>query len=180
MKYSPKLICLVAFVCLVVYNHFDYLATAIPGQSAAKAAGGQEGAAGKQTLPGKMVFDDLERKFTAYAGDKGKAPFDHAQHARIKGDTCALCHHTNSEKLTEKMEEPVSKCAVCHKAEEGVSELEGTREGKTFKGKKAMNSEDAFHGGPRGEETIVGCIGCHKERNIDPKRCNNCHTGENQ
>ncbi len=144
-----------------------------------QAAGGQGGGA-KQTLPGKMVFDDLEKKFTIYAGDKGKAPFDHAQHVRVKEDKCVTCHHTNSTKLTEAMEEPVAKCSVCHKLEETVSQVEGTREGQTFKGKKSMNSEDAFHGGPRGSETIVGCIGCHKERDIQPKTCNRCHSGLDQ
>ncbi len=173
MKPVKILLSLMIIVCFTANSYTRHHAAALFGND----NGGQSGE--KQTLPGKMVFDDPGRKFTAFAGDKGKAPFDHAQHARVKGDTCGLCHHTNSEKLTEKMEEPVPKCAACHKAEESVSELEGTRAGKTFKGKKAMNSEDAFHGGPRGEETIVGCIGCHKERNIDPKRCNNCHIGEN-
>jgi hypothetical protein len=47
MKRSPKLICLLAFVCFVVNIHFDHRAATISGQ----AAGGQEGA-GKQSLPG--------------------------------------------------------------------------------------------------------------------------------
>ncbi len=56
------------------------------------------GAQSKQTLPGKMVFDDEEKKFTIYAGDKGKSAFDHEQH--VAKDSCLTCHHTNSEKLT--------------------------------------------------------------------------------
>ncbi len=53
------------------------------------------------------------------------------------------------------------KCSMCHKAGEGTCAVEGTREGQTFKGKTAMKSEDAFHG----KGTLIGCIGCHKQRN---------------
>src|SRR2546430_11579667 len=81
----------------------------------------------KQAVPSKMVFDDPERKFTIYAGDKGKASFDHQQHAAK--DSCVTCHHTNSEKLTKALEQPVIKCATCHKAEEEVCAVEGSREG---------------------------------------------------
>lgn len=129
--------------------------------------------AAKQTLPGKMVFDD-PGKYTEYAGDKGQTEFDHAQHAAK--DSCVICHHTNTEKLTAALEQPISKCSVCHKAEDTDCAIEGSREGKTFKGKKAMRAEDAFHGGPRpGPYSLVGCIGCHQERDIKPKTCTTCH-----
>jgi hypothetical protein len=123
----------------------------------------------KQTLPGKMVFDDPAHNFTVNAGDKGVAPFDHAPHAAK--DTCVTCHHTNSEKLTSALEQPVMRCAVCHKAKEETCSVEGSREGKTFKGRMAAKSEDAFHG----KDSIVGCIGCHKERDQIPKACATCH-----
>lgn len=176
MKIAATLIYLLVILCFTIQDHFDHRAAETQGQP----AGEQTAGAQKQTLPGKMVFDDQARNFTIYAGDKGKTPFDHAQHVAVKEDKCVTCHHTNSEKLTAAMEETVSKCAACHKREETVCELEGTRAGMTFKGKKAMNSEDAFHGGPRGSETIIGCIGCHKERDIRPKTCNQCHSGQDR
>ena len=115
----------------------------------------------KQTLPDKMVFDDKKNKFTMYAGDEGLSPFDHAQHVKAEKDSCVICHHTNSEKLTKAIEKPVMKCCTCHKADEQVCTDEGTREGQTFKGKSALNSKEAFHG----KNSLVGCIGCHKQRN---------------
>ncbi|MDQ3010200.1 MAG: cytochrome c family protein [Acidobacteriota bacterium] len=129
--------------------------------------------AAKQTLPGKLVFDDPGKR-TEYASDKGKTDFDHAQHAAK--DSCVICHHTNTEKLTAAVEQAVQKCTACHKQEETVCQTEGSREGKMFKGKKAMSAEDAFHGGARpGPYSLVGCIGCHQERDIKPKTCTTCH-----
>jgi len=132
-------------------------------------ADGTSGLQSKQSLPGKMVFDDEEKKFTIYAGDKGKSAFDHEQH--VAKDSCVTCHHTNSEKLTKALEKPVMKCSACHKADDGVCADEGTREGKTFKGKTAIKSKEAFHG----NGSLVGCIGCHKERGQNPSECTDCH-----
>jgi hypothetical protein len=126
-----------------------------------------------KTMPAFIVLDNPEKKMSEHAGDKGKTPFDHDQH--VAKDSCVTCHHTNSEKLTKAVEEDVLRCTVCHKAEDTEkSELEGTREGKTFKGKFAMNAKDAYHG----DSSIVGCIGCHREKEIEPIGCNTCHTGE--
>jgi|GEM_PF-275419 len=137
----------------------------------ATAAGEDPSAQAKQTLPGKMVFDnpDPKNKYTIYAGDKGKVDFDHEQHA--KKDTCVTCHHTNSEKLTRAIEQPVMKCTTCHKAKEEVNQLEGSREGVPFKGRSASSSKDAFHG----DKSLVGCIGCHKAREQEPSGCTTCH-----
>jgi len=135
------------------------------------AAGNKGGAQEKQKLPGKMVLDDPGQKMTIFAGDKGKTPFDHEQHSAK--DSCVTCHHTNTEKLTKAIEQPVQKCATCHKADEEVCTVEGTREGKTFKGKTALSSKEAFHG----KDSLVGCIGCHNARNQEPKKCNDCHSG---
>src|SRR5262249_10340522 len=127
----------------------------------------------KQNLPGKMVFDDLARKFTIYAGEKGKASFDHDQH--VRKDSCATCHHTNSDKLTRALEQSVSKCSTCHKAEDSDCTVEGLRGDKKFIGKLAIKSEDAFHG--RGSQ--IGCIGCHTTRGQYPIKCGDCHSGGN-
>lgn len=147
-------------------------------------ADGRSESQSKQTLPGKMVFDDKENKFTIFAGDEGKSPFDHAQHVKAEKDSCVICHHTNSETLTKALEKPVAKCSACHKAEDETCAVEGTREGQVFKGKTAMKSKEAFHG----RKSLIGCIGCHKQRNeenreqIESKRqralivgCDECH-----
>lgn len=126
----------------------------------------------KATMPDFIVLDDAEHMRSEFAGDTGKTPFDHDQH--VKKDSCVTCHHTNSKKLTAAMEEDVQKCATCHKATAGPSELEGTNEDKKFKGKEAMDSENAFHG----KDSLVGCIGCHQKRTIEPVACKKCHTGE--
>jgi hypothetical protein len=137
--------------------------------SAARLETAASSAQEKQSLPGKMVLDDPEHKMTVNAGDKGKTPFDHAQHSAK--DKCVTCHHTNTEKLTSAIEQPVMKCAVCHKKDESTCQVEGTREGKTFKGKTAQSSEEAFHG----KESLVGCIGCHKQKEQNPRTCTQCH-----
>lgn len=136
----------------------------------------------KQTLPGKLVFDDSEKHYTIFAGEKGKVDFDHAQH--VAKDSCVTCHHTNSDSLSKAIEEPVARCTACHKMEDGKSELEGRRKDKTFKGKDAVKSEDAFHG----KGSLIGCIGCHQTRLNDAgtseeikaklekvKGCTTCH-----
>ncbi len=164
MKAAFVLTCLFAF-CLLAINGLPALSSQEPKPMAAK-----------QTLPGKMVFDE-PGKYTEFAGDKGKTDFDHAKHAAK--DACVVCHHTNIEKLTAAMEQPVAKCTVCHKLDDGVCAIEGSREGKTFKGKNAIRAEDAFHGGARpGPYSLVGCIGCHQERDIPPKTCTTCHQKE--
>ncbi|MEW6730623.1 MAG: cytochrome c3 family protein [Acidobacteriota bacterium] len=133
-----------------------------------------------KTMPGKLMLDDPENKMTQFAGDFGKAPFDHDQHVKAKPvsgegtqEKCVTCHHTNTTKLTEAVEEEVQKCGVCHKAEETTNEIEGTHEEKKFKGKTAINSEEAFHG----KDSDVGCIGCHKKIGQEPTKCKECHNG---
>jgi hypothetical protein len=129
-----------------------------------------------QKLPGKMVLDDPVSKTTVYSGDKGKAEFDHDQH--VAKDACVTCHHTNSEKLTKALEQPVMKCATCHKAEDDICTVEDSREGMTFKGKMAWKSEFAFHGKDRpvSKTSIIGCIGCHEQRNQNLTSCGRCHS----
>jgi hypothetical protein len=140
----------------------------------------QPGAATKasKTMPTLVVMDDPDKKNTEFAGDYGKAPFDHDQHIAYSSytpqDSCVVCHHTNAKTLTKAVEEEVLKCGACHKAEETTNELEGTNEDKKFKGLKAISSEEAFHG----KESLIGCIGCHKERDKKPTSCKECHTGE--
>lgn len=141
----------------------------------------QSGAAvkpGSKTMPTKMVLDDPEAKVSEFAGDKGKTPFDHDQH--VAKDSCVTCHHTNTKKLTKAVEEEVRKCTECHKADDSVTDLEGTNEDFKFKGKNALNSKDAYHGS--GNETndntkLAGCITCHKARDQKPIGCNDCHNG---
>lgn len=164
MKLAVTLMYLLAFSLL---SGLSYFTTDAPSDPNGVAVGAQE----KQTLPGKLVLDDPEKKMSEFAGDRGKTPFDHEQH--VGKDTCVTCHHTNSEKLTKAMEEAVPKCTACHKADDGPAPIEGTREGMTFKGKTAINAKDAYHG----NDSIVGCIGCHKERSISPTRCAECHSG---
>jgi hypothetical protein len=140
----------------------------LPSTSAAKPA---------QTMPKMIVLDDTEKKNSQYAGfesDKGKTPFDHDQHV-AKETSCAICHHTNSTKLTEKLEEEVLKCSVCHTAEDDIeTKAESLNPDERFKkGTKARNIKSAFHG----DGSIVGCIGCHRERDKNPTGCNDCHTG---
>lgn len=129
-----------------------------------------------KTMPKLLVLDDPANKVSEYAGDKGKTPFDHEQHIKYSQyqpqDKCVVCHHTNSKNLTEAVEEDVLKCSVCHKGEETTNEIEGTNEDKKFKGLAAINAEDAYHG----NDSVIGCIGCHKERDIEPKGCKECHT----
>jgi hypothetical protein len=170
MKAAFVLVCSFVF-CLLTINGLPALTRQEP-KPAEKKPDAQSPAA-KQTLPGKMFFDD-PGNYTEYAGDKGKTDFDHAQH--VAKDACVVCHHTNLEKLTAALEEPVAKCTACHKQDETECQIEGSREGKTFKGKKAMNAKDAFHGGAiPGPYSLVGCIGCHQERDIRTKTCTTCH-----
>jgi hypothetical protein len=130
----------------------------------------------KQELPKLMILDDPDKKKTEFAGDKGKTPFDHDQHIAYSTwqpqDKCVVCHHTNTNKLTEALEEEVTKCGVCHKLEETICDIEGTNEDKKFKGLTAIKSEEAFHG----DESVIGCIGCHKQRSKEPIGCKQCHT----
>lgn len=131
---------------------------------------------GSRTMPGKLTLDDPDKGVTEFAGDKGKVPFDHDQHAAL--DTCVTCHHTNSKKLTKAVEEDVQKCVLCHKDEEKPCEFEGTNEDAKFKGKDAPDSQTAYHGKGSG---LVGCIDCHKTRKDKfPKaaaviKCAECH-----
>lgn len=126
----------------------------------------------KQALPLLLVLDDLENKNTRFSGDYGKAPFDHDQH--VAKDSCVTCHHTNSSKLSSAMEEPVLKCGECHQDEDRTNDIEGTNETKKFKGAKAINSKEAFHG----KGSLVGCMGCHDKKKIEPfgNQCSACHT----
>ena len=130
-----------------------------------------------KTMPTKMTLDDPDKKVSAFAGDKGKAPFDHDQH--VAKDTCVTCHHTNTTKLTKAVEEEVRKCSECHKADDGTNDLEGTNEDNKFKGKSAVNSKDAYHGTGSDNKNmaLAGCINCHKVRSQKPTGCNDCHNG---
>ncbi|MCS6886227.1 MAG: cytochrome c3 family protein [Acidobacteriota bacterium] len=134
-----------------------------------------------QTMPGKMVFDDPENHNSPYAGDYGKVDFDHDQHVKARPasgggekESCVTCHHTNSSKLTEALEEEVPKCTACHTDTEGPSPLEGTNESKKFKGLTAIIAEEAFHG----KGSNVGCIGCHQTLDQSPKSCKECHKSD--
>src|SRR5262249_19223251 len=81
-----------------------------------------------------------------------------------------------SKNLTKAVEEEVRKCTDCHKADDSPNSIEGTNEDKKFAGKDAINSKDAYHG----NGSLVGCIGCHKERGIEPNSCNSCHNGKDK
>lgn len=126
-----------------------------------------------QVLPGILVLDDTEKPNSIFAGDKGKTPFDHNQHISKRADiSCVTCHHTNSKNLTVALEDNVAKCSTCHLADDSPCQIEGTNEDKKFKGKTAINAKDAYHG----NDNLVGCIGCHQERKIEPTSCKSCHT----
>lgn len=128
-----------------------------------------------RSLPSIIVLDDPNIPNSAFAGDKGKTPFDHNQHISERAKiTCVTCHHTNSNTLTVKLEEDVLKCAVCHQADDTTCTIEGTNENNKFKGKLAINAKEAYHG--QGEKDDAGCISCHKSRNIEPTSCTTCHT----
>jgi Class III cytochrome C family len=163
-KNIAKIACSLAFIVLAIVSFWSQ-------QSKVSAKP-------KQELPKLMILDDPDKKKTEFAGDKGKTPFDHDQHIAYSSwqpqDKCVVCHHTNTNKLTEAIEEEVLKCGVCHKLEETTCEIEGTNEDKKFKGLKSINSEEAFHG----KDSLIGCIGCHKERSKEPVGCKECHNGE--
>jgi hypothetical protein len=147
------------------------------------------GAAAKpftKVIPAIVVMDNPEKKQSENAGDYGKAPFDHVQHENYKEhspqDKCVVCHHTNKETLVRSADgsasEEVDKCQKCHKAEDTTCEFDNitlgtTNAGKSTKGLNAIRSEEAFHG----KEYLIGCIGCHKERDKKPTSCKECHTG---
>ncbi|MBL8152068.1 MAG: cytochrome c3 family protein [Blastocatellia bacterium] len=146
-------------------------------------------AAMSKTMPGKMVLDDPDKQVTEFAGDYGKVPFDHQQHVDAKPvsgqgakESCVTCHHTNTKKLTEAVEEDVLKCTVCHKGEETTNEIDGTNEDKKFKGLKSVNSEEAYHGNKKQVDhpntANAGCIACHNTMDQKPKSCKECHNGK--
>ncbi|MEW6737261.1 MAG: cytochrome c3 family protein [Acidobacteriota bacterium] len=168
---------IVKWTLVIVFAVVSLATFAVPWPELAKAA-----KPGK-TMPGLLVLDDEEKKVSEFAGSKGKTPFDHDQHIAYNSyspqDGCVVCHHTNSKNLTKAVEEEVQKCTVCHKGAETDCEIEGTNEDKKFKGKKSPSAEDAYHGkNSAGENSVIGCIGCHKERNIEPSGCSTCHNGE--
>jgi hypothetical protein len=139
----------------------------LPGATAARPA---------QAMPKVIVLDDKENhnsKYAGFKGNQGKAPFDHEQHVD-KEKSCAICHHTNSDKLTTKLEEEVLKCSVCHtdadEVETTVASLNADERYK--KGTPARNIKLAFHG----DGGIAGCIDCHREREVKPIGCDDCHT----
>lgn len=159
--------------CSIIFTCYILLSGTITIYSKASEAGGIT-TRSSQTLPGVLVLDDPETANSKFAGDKGKTPFDHNQHISQRAAiSCVTCHHTNSNNLTVALEEQVAKCSTCHLAEDSTCQVEGTNEDKKFKGKNAINSKEAYHG----NDNLVGCIGCHKTRNIEPIGCNSCHTG---
>ena len=138
-----------------------------------------------KVIPETRVMDDPEKKNTENAGDYGKAPFDHVQHEKLKTftpqDKCIICHHTNKDTLVRNADgsasEDVDRCTHCHKAEDSACDhdhitLGTTNAGKSTKGLNAIRSEEAFHG----KDYLIGCIGCHKERDKKPTSCKECHT----
>jgi hypothetical protein len=138
-------------------------------------------------IPGVRVMDDPDKKNSEFASDYGKVPFDHSQHEKYSTfspqDKCVVCHHTNTEDLVRNADgsasAEVERCAKCHKADDSACDEEHTtykttNAGKSTKGLNAIKSEDSFHG----KDYIIGCIGCHKERDKKPTSCKECHTGE--
>jgi hypothetical protein len=137
-----------------------------------------------KVIPTVRVFDDPDNKTSENAGDYGKAPFDHAQHEKYKTfqeDKCVVCHHTNKETLVRNADgsasEEVDKCSKCHKADDSTCEFDNTtykttNAGKSTKGLSAQASKDAYHG----NDYVIGCIGCHKQRDKKPTTCKECHT----
>lgn len=133
----------------------------------------------------KMILDDPEKKRSSAAGDKGITYFNHEHHAFPKRhpqykDSCIVCHHTNSKNLTKAMEEGVRRCDDCHKTDDSTCEFEGTNDERKFKGLNALNAKDAYHGTDRDDPNfkLAGCINCHKERDIFPVGCNECHSSD--
>ncbi len=188
--------CYVLAVLLVLGG--VYLTKNNPGSMAsASSLAASADETGTKKIPGKLVFDNTESdpKYTEFAGyvdDHGKAPFDHKQHVDYKGSTCVTCHHTNSKTLVDKSgeaSEPVMKCTVCHKDQQGKktpSPIEGTNEDNKFKGKDTPEAQIAFHGDEKSTNKAgaAGCITCHKQLSKDfPKAakvisCSSCHTGK--
>ena len=138
-----------------------------------------------KVIPGIRVFDDPDKKVSEFAGDYGKAPFDHEQHEHYKTftpqDKCFVCHHTNKDTLVRNADgsasEEVDKCSKCHKAEDSACEFDNitvgtTNAGKSVKGLNALASQESFHG----KDYVLGCIGCHKQRDKKPTSCKECHT----
>lgn len=98
--------------------------------------------------PDTMVIDKAADK-------KPGAPFPHAQHVEAV-DTCVECHHT-SEGLTLQSAGDVEKCSDCHFEPEGdVPDMA-----------QMSMKKNPFH---------MSCMGCHKEVEQGPTKCNDCHT----
>lgn len=130
-----------------------------------------------RVMPSILVLDnsdDPKNKNSSFAGDRGKTPFDHDQHISTRAKTtCVTCHHTNSNSLSVAIEEDVPKCTTCHIENDSTCEIKGSNDSKNFTGLVAVSTQSAFHG----KTSDIGCIGCHENRGIDPRRCDDCHTG---
>lgn len=62
--------------------------------------------------------------------------------------TCKDCHHEGEEN---------QKCQECH------SDL------------KARKGEKSFYAAFHSRDSIHSCVGCHKQENIGPTKCSECH-----
>jgi hypothetical protein len=80
------------------------------------------------------------------AGRMPPVPFDHKAHEGYN-DSCRQCHHA-----------AMTSCAECHT-------IQGDKEGRQVKLAQAMHDKNSIH----------SCIGCHKQRQADPK-CAGCHS----
>ncbi len=85
----------------------------------------------------------------AYSTVTGTATFDHKLHASDAGIglSCLDCHHTMEDE-----EEVPEACGECHLKGEGSEDM--------------IKRADALH---------TQCIGCHKEFDVKPVDCNECH-----
>ncbi len=172
MRFTIKKFTLIlTSICFVFFSYFlvcDFV-------NINSQANSDKNTTNNRLLPDILVLDDPQTANSVFAGDKGKVPFNHNQHISQRANiTCITCHHTNSNNLTSKLEEPVTKCTNCHLVDDSICQIEGTNEIKNFKGKTALNAKDAYHG--TWTQNSTGCLDCHKTRDIAPVGCNECHT----
>lgn len=94
----------------------------------------------------------------------GGVKFDHAAHQKVKGATCATCHHAS--KPEKAMKGAQENCGDCHT--------------RTATAPMKTKLQAAFHD-PMAKKGL--CVDCHVKQNAAgkkaPTKCTDCHKKEN-